>query len=72
MAEVTEVASLLSDQGELKGMQDLRNRLAHLECIYSEDGWMTLSDNADDRFDFERFREIRKTLRDIGLALEQI
>jgi len=72
MGEVAEVASLLSDQGELKVMQDLRNRLAHLECIYSEDGWMSLSDNADDRFDFERFREIRKTLRDIGLELDKI
>lgn len=72
MVEVAEVASLLSDQGALKGMQDLRNRLAHLECIYSEDGWMTLSDDAKDRFDFERFREIRKTLRDIGLALDAI
>lgn len=72
MADATEVASLLSDKGELKGMQDLRNRLAHLECIYSEDGWMSLSDNPDDRFDFERFREIRKTLRDIGFALDEI
>ena len=72
MKDVDDVASLLSDKGELKGMQDLRNRLAHLECIYSEDGWMSLSDNLDDRFDFERFRGIRKTLRDIGTALEKL
>jgi len=72
MKDVADVASLLSDKGELKGMQDLRNRLAHLECIYSEDGWMSLSDDADDIFDFERFREVRKLLREIGLALERI
>lgn len=72
MDKVTEVFSLLSEEGELKEMQDLRNRLAHLECSYSEEGWMSLSDNADDRFDFERFREIRKTLRDIGIKLENI
>ncbi len=72
MKDVAAVASLLSDNGQLKGMQDLRNRLAHLECIYSDDGWMRLSDNVDDRFDFERFREIRRTLREIGLALLDI
>jgi len=70
--EVANVSSLLSDTSALKGMQDLRNRLAHLESIYSEDGWMSLSDNAEDKFDFERFREIRKSLREIGLALEKI
>src|SRR5690606_26674499 len=41
MVDTAEVASLLSDEGELKGMQDLRNRLAHLECIYSDEGWMS-------------------------------
>jgi len=72
MKEVDDVATMLSDSGELKRMQDLRNRLAHLECIYSDDGWMSLSDDANDRFDFERFREIRKTLREIGLSLDRI
>lgn len=71
MAEVSEMAGLLSDEGDLNKMQTLRNRLAHLECIYSDDGWMSLSDDSDDLFDFERFRDIRKTLRDIGIALEK-
>ncbi len=72
MSDISEAVSLLSDEGDLSSMQALRNRLAHLECIYSDDGWMSLSDNASDKFDFERFREIRRTLRDIGLDLEKI
>ncbi|MEP2775867.1 MAG: hypothetical protein ABJQ29_13780 [Luteolibacter sp.] len=72
MKEISEISNLLSDEGELKAMQDLRNRLAHLECIYSDEGWMTLSDNGADKFDFEKFRGIRKTLRDIGIVLDEI
>jgi hypothetical protein len=72
LKHVDEATSLLSDNGSLKDMQDLRNRLAHLESVYTEDGWMSLSDNPKDRFNFERFRQIRKTLREIGLKLDQI
>jgi hypothetical protein len=72
MKGVEGVSELLSDKGQLSLMQGLRNRLAHLESIYSEDGWMSLADNPDDRFDFDRFREIRRTLRDVGKALDRI
>lgn len=72
LEEADHIGQLLSDDGNLKKMQDLRNRLAHLECIYTEDGWMSLADNSDDKFDFERFRQIRKALRDIGIALDEI
>lgn len=72
LKEVDIASELLSDGGQLSVMQVLRNRLAHLESIYSEDGWMSLADNPDDRFDFARFREIRKTLREIGIALDGI
>ena len=72
MKEVAIASELLSDAGQLSLMQGLRNRLAHLESIYSEDGWMSLADNPNDRFDFERFREIRKTLLEIGMVLDKI
>ncbi len=72
LKEVEITSELLSDGGQLSVMQGLRNRLAHLESIYSEDGWMSLEDNPDDRFNFERLREIRKTLREIGIALDEI
>jgi len=72
MKNVEDVYSLLSDGGDISAMQNLRNRLAHLECMYSEDGWMSLTDDEADRFDFERFKTIRKTLREIGLTLERI
>jgi len=72
MGDVEKVTNLLSNDGELKQMLTLRNRLAHLECVYSEDGWMTLSDKNEEKFDFEKFRDIRKTLRGITQQLEEI
>lgn len=59
-----ELRTALQDSGAIHSLQILRNRLAHVEGELDEDGVMTLVDNIDDKFDFEKFSEIRIQLRE--------
>ncbi len=64
--------ALLADDSLLATMQGLRNRLAHVEGRHLEDGKMVLTDNEEETFDFERFREIRIALRELSDQLEAL
>ena len=72
MREIGGDAEFFEEGAPLAEMQKLRNRLAHITGNADENGVMTLSDDLEEKFDYDKFREIRKNLRDIGGMLDSL
>ncbi len=66
-----ELSSALSEEGMLNELQNLRNRLAHIEGNLDTAGVMTLVDNESESFDFGRFIQIRKNLREASALINE-
>lgn len=63
---------IFADDKPLALMQNLRNRLAHLEGEIDSNGVMRLSDKGSEDFDHDRFEEIRRNLLSIRSELDKI
>jgi len=66
----SELRTALAESGLLHRLQNLRNRLAHIEGSLDNRGVMTLVDNEKEQFDFARFVEIRKDLQEAGELIQ--
>lgn len=70
--ELENFPQIFADGKELSELQNLRNRLAHIEGELSDDGTMRLADDCNDTFDFSRFKSIRRSLLEISGILKGI
>lgn len=68
----SEIYDLLKEGGELKDVQDLRNRMAHVEASFDSDkGAMVFADRKGETLTYDEFQKIRLRLREISLKISE-
>lgn len=68
----SEIYDLLKEGGELKDVQDLRNRMAHVEASFdSDEGAMVFEDRKRETLTYDEFQKIRLRLRKISLKISE-
>lgn len=71
LVEGSSLKDALDEKGVIRELQQLRNRLAHVEADFDGEGKMLLKDGKCNGFDFERFVAIRTDLRKASAVITE-